>query len=153
MYGKLTFHFDTHKLLEPVLKKFDVRPAFKSEKLRNILRSPKDPTPPNMKSGVYEISCQGCNEKYIGMTKRTIEKRLKEHKLQFRNKEPQKSAVAHHLIQKRHRVEEISTKLLKHVTDCRRLPFWESMLMRTRNDVLMNMELPIASPLYSLIQR
>lgn len=39
-------------------------------KLKNIPGSTEDKVQPLQKSGIYEISCGNCNEKYIGLTKK-----------------------------------------------------------------------------------
>ena len=52
----------------------------------------KDKIPDTSRSNlVYEITCPGCNKRYIGKTERCLEKRINEHSTDFKN-----SAVADH---------------------------------------------------------
>ena len=54
--------------------------------------SNKDKLPPLSRSNlVYEVSCPGCGKSYIGMTKRCLSVRLKEHATQINN-----SAIGKH---------------------------------------------------------
>lgn len=50
-------------------------------KLRNMLSKPKDPIPPDSRSGVvYRLQCRDCDAVYIGETGRKCCTRFKEHK-------------------------------------------------------------------------
>ena len=93
--------------------------------MKQLLRSLKDVTPPEEKSGIYQINCQiGCPARYIGQTKRKIKDRLQEHLNHFRNGEEQRSAVALHLLQGRHGLHPtVPLKLLLAENDERHLVF------------------------------
>ncbi|KAJ8959219.1 hypothetical protein NQ318_022481 [Aromia moschata] len=54
----------------------------------------------NEKSGIYEISCKDCDQKYIGQTKRSILTRFKEHMAHLKYGRTEKSCVAQHAFDK-----------------------------------------------------
>jgi hypothetical protein len=72
-------------------------------KLSSLLRPVKDHlglrTP-----GVYRIPCE-CGRVYIGLTGRSVDIRIKEHQRHIRLEHPDKSAVAEHSIDQRHRIQ------------------------------------------------
>ena len=49
----------------------------------------------NKKEVVYEVACKDCDQKYIGETKRTMKKRLMEHKYAMRRGD-EKNGIAVH---------------------------------------------------------
>lgn len=100
IWGRSVYNGAKAKALRPVLKKHNINAAYRSqEKIKQKIRSTKDQTPFESKSGVYEICCQdGCEARYVGQTKRRIKDRLREHLNHYRNNEGQRSAVALHLI-------------------------------------------------------
>ena len=60
----------------------------------HILLSPRDPHKLEKKScAVYQVPCSDCTYVYFGQTKRDLKSRLAEHKLAFKNQEPEKSAL------------------------------------------------------------
>jgi hypothetical protein len=61
--------------------------------LSDILGNPKDKCHPLEKSGVYQITCKGCEAKYIGQTKRSTLTRFMEHV-----RHPDLSSVASHVL-------------------------------------------------------
>ena len=133
IFGSIPFDVNSSKVLKPVLQRFNIRPAFRSKKMKSMMHYPKDQTAEHEKSGIYRITCEpGCDERYIGQTRRGIGVRMKEHCLQFRNKAPEKSAVARHLLEKHHLlpVAEDCLKLMKSVSVPAKLLFWESLMMR-----------------------
>ncbi|XP_067633181.1 uncharacterized protein [Eurosta solidaginis] len=68
-----------------------------NNKLKNILGSKKDTVPMLERSGIYQISCLGCDAKYVGQTRRQISVRFKEHEKHVNNKQIHRSAVAAHI--------------------------------------------------------
>jgi hypothetical protein len=92
-----------------------------------------------MKSGIYMLDCEDCDAKYIGMTKRSLEKRFKEHLDDCRKPLKQESAMAFHCITEGHEMKK-EVRLLKQVDDPLKLNVWESlMLFKNRNMNLMNL--------------
>ncbi|KAJ8956727.1 hypothetical protein NQ318_014082, partial [Aromia moschata] len=75
LYNSTTFRRDTDN------SKFaSINLVYNSKnKLQTFLGNPKDKINNNEKSGIYEISCKDCDQKYIGQTKRSILTRFKEH--------------------------------------------------------------------------
>ena len=86
------------------------------------------------------IECVGCDAKYIGQTKRAIEKRFEEHITCIDKKQPNKSAFAAHILRKRHKKADLNNvRVLKQVNDDRRLDAYESFyIQRTAN--LLNLD-------------
>ena len=70
-------------------------------KISQVLKNPKDPRDPLSATGVYKIPCQ-CGKVYIGMTGRSIKKRMCEHQRHLRLGQAEKSAVAEHAINNQH---------------------------------------------------
>ncbi|KAJ8949459.1 hypothetical protein NQ318_007560 [Aromia moschata] len=67
--------------LDKIFKNININLVYNSKnKLQTLLGNPKDKIiNNNEKSGIYEISCKDCDQKYIGQTKRSILTRFKEH--------------------------------------------------------------------------
>ena len=91
----------TRHLLEGIrhiLSRLNIRTCFKPLRtLRNVLVHPKDRVQMLRQKGVvYRIQCQDCGSSYIGQTGRTLEHRVKEHKLAYTHAESLNSAVAEH---------------------------------------------------------
>lgn len=106
-------------------------------KLSNLLGSTKDKIAPLKKSGIYTVTCGVCNKKYIGQTKRSIEKRFSEHCACIRLNQPNKSAVAAHVLIDGHtNINKKSVKLKKQVNDCRRLDAYEAFYIQNERDTL-----------------
>ena len=96
--------------LQRIFKEHKVNMYHKpTNKLRDILVHPKDPTPNNKKCGViYELMCdQNPKHKYIGETKRTLAERFKEHK----NKD-KPTAVGEHCQDTGHSFSQENAKIL-----------------------------------------
>lgn len=85
------------------LKQHDLTPAFYTNNtLKHLLVNNKiDKTPPNQKSGVYQIKCNDCNFEYIGQTGRTFKARINEHLRPTKNN-PQSSNIAEHILNTNH---------------------------------------------------
>jgi hypothetical protein len=135
-------------------------------KIKNQLISTKDVRKEHEKAGIYEIKCgtRNCNYKYIGQTKRSITTRFKEHKSHTNNNHTTLSSVANHMKNKilggrricEHQFDITNLKLLKNVTNERKLDSYESILLfKNRKKKLMNDEQQIAgnikSPLFKLL--
>ena len=73
--------------IEVSCRKMEVRTSFKSNgSLRQVLMRVKTiPTILKKKGVVYRIPCQDCETSYIGETKRSLRKRIKEHKYAVKN--------------------------------------------------------------------
>lgn len=128
-------------------------------KLKNILGSTKDMTPTREQSGIYEISCDDCDAKYIGQTKRNIEIRFKEHKRHIKNKHISCSSVAAHVFAScnadtpPHRIGtfEESIRLLKNIHNDRKLDAYESFYIANAPNAMNSDNGKITSPLFFLI--
>lgn len=123
-----------------------------NKKLKNSLGSTKDKIDDKKKSGVYTIECGDCNRLYIGLSKRSIETRFKEHSSHIKNNRPSRSAVAAHVLHNNHfSVSVNSLKLKKHITDERKLDAYESYyIQKTENTINLDNG-NIESVLFSLV--
>lgn len=123
-------------------------------KLQNLIAHLKDKTENLKKSGIYEISCNECEEKYIGQTKRSIEIRFKEHMNSVQKQQAMKSAVALHALENNHTQFSIDNiKLKQQVINPQKLDAYESIFMYFNRSIAMNtMEAPIRSPLFNTIE-
>lgn len=108
--------------------------------LRDALCNLKDRQIPTETSGIYEISCQDCEEIYIGQSKRVIKDRLKEHVSATTNGHSWKSSVSEHMIEHRHKIDNL--RRVKRSRDDYKLDAWESLYITTAQADLMNREPP-----------
>jgi hypothetical protein len=133
-YGSLT------EKIKRKLKKFNIDVGFKNQgTLSDFLGTTKDKEDcESKKSGIYLLECEDCDSKYIGMTKRRIETRLKEHKADTKKPLNPDSAMAYHSITMNHKIKN-EVKLLKEVDEPFKLNVWESlMLSKLKNENLVN---------------
>jgi hypothetical protein len=114
-----------------VFKKHNFELVFNSNnKLHNLLVNLKDRTNSLKKSGIYEISCSECKEKYTGQTKRNVGTRFKEHLSSIQKCQATKSAVALHALENNHHQWSIENiKLKKQVNKPSKLDAYESIYM------------------------
>ena len=88
--------------------------------------NPKDKPKEEDRSGIYKISWDNCNKKYIGQTKRKIHTRFKEHFSNLKLNHPEKSAIAQHCLEESHSISKQNLKLLKSVNKPKYLNAWET---------------------------
>lgn len=149
----MPFHSVTRNL-NSIFKEQDLQIAFKSgSSLKSLLGSAKDKIEVDQKSGIYEITCKDCNQKYVGQTRRSISTRYKEHIAHFRYNRPEKSSVARHIFDTGHGMPTDSLRLVKTVHNFRELDSYESIYIHRNRCKLMNSDYgPIpGSSLYELL--
>lgn len=112
-------------------------------KLRSLLGSTKDKIPTLQKSGVYEISCNDCDMKYIGQTCRTIQERFKEHQSK------KESAVNGHMKEMNHTFNIKNLKLLKEVNKTWFLDATEALFINNGTNLMNRDDCPINSILFN----
>ncbi|KAJ8961534.1 hypothetical protein NQ318_014785, partial [Aromia moschata] len=133
LYNSTTFRRDTDNskfALLPYEPKFTrgLYTIFKDININlTLLGNPKDKIDNNEKSGIYEISCKDCDQKYIGQTKRSILTRFKEHPAHLKYSRTEKSCVAQHAFDNNHRIYINILKLIRNVTNSRELDAFESL--------------------------
>ena len=88
---------------------------------------------------MYSINCQDCN---IGHTKRNIEIRLKEHLRNTRLYQIDESALAAHVWDKGHNIQN-EIKLLKYITNPKDLTVWRKLFIKKNEYLMMNFDIPI----------
>lgn len=143
--NKLSNHLKQHRIL----------PVFtNNQKMKQKLGSTKDSIDCLKKSGIYySIECSDCHRKYIGQTKRSIEKRSKEHCRCIKQFKLRESAVAEHVITNKHSTNEKNLKLslVKCVDKQSKLDAYESYYIEKERDAL-NVDIGnIQSKLFSLV--
>lgn len=149
---KIRFYPTITNKLKTIFKKQDIELVFNNEgKLKNLLGSTKDKTQDIKKSGIYKITCNNCNDVYIGQTSRNIITRFEEHNNHIIKNRPTKSAVALHVIENQHKCKIENLSLVKQVNDKQKLDAYESIYMHKNQEFLMNtMEAPVISNLIRL---
>ena len=100
--------------IEVACRKMGVRTSFKSNgTLRQILTRVKTkPTILKKKGVVYRIPCQDCETSYIGETKRSLRKRITEHKYAVENFD-RKNGIAVHAWDMGHRPDWEAAEILE----------------------------------------
>ena len=101
IYFSIPFNRELSRGLKRIFKIINYKLVYSANnKIQQLLGNPKDKTSPLERSGIYEISCKDCNQKYVGQTRRSILTRFKEHLAQIRYGRPDKSCVAEHIVDK-----------------------------------------------------
>jgi hypothetical protein len=128
----LTFCPGLPRKISNIMAKHDIKMVPKaSGKLSQVLRSPKDVVDERAKSGIYEIQCQTCPAVYYGQTRRSIDKRFKEHMSMVRARAEEKSSVAKHLLYNPgHVITPEDLSLVKRVDRPQHLDAWENIIIR-----------------------
>jgi len=140
-YGPLTFQ------IEKVLKSHNINVCYCNRgKLKNLLGVRKKGDDMQA-SGVYEIPCLDCDERYFGQCGRRIETREKDHDRAIRLKQIERSSVARHCLEQNHRKGAI--KLAKRVNNGQYLDAYESMYIANNFDLMNTGEPPISSKLFN----
>ena len=107
-------------------------------------------------SGIYSLSCNTCNKKYIGQTGRGINVRYKEHVRYIKTNNPQ-SAYAMHILHNRHAygTAENTLQILRSCHKGSQMNNWEAMLIQYHHhrQILITEQLPYEDNiLYSCMQ-
>ena len=91
----------THKVTNT--SNTNIRMAYKcSSTIANTIKPARDHrTPPHNKWGIYQLSCNTCNQSYVGQTSRSLNIQFQEHIRYIRYNNPQ-SAYALHILQYQH---------------------------------------------------
>jgi hypothetical protein len=107
------FHFTgnrTQKIANR-FKKYGVSVAFKTQNTMSKILHPKIENCDKFdRPGVYKISCNDCNNFYVGQTVNFV-KRYKNHVSAWKNKKPERSNVAKHLLENGHTLGKIEDNL------------------------------------------
>ena len=89
----------------------------------------KDKRDKNEKSGIYEISCQNCNAKYIGQCGRNIGSRINEHKKSIADRR-NCTGFSEHCITAKHNIDKDVSKILKVCNKGRLMNAWENLMIK-----------------------
>jgi hypothetical protein len=144
----LPFYAPITNKLHNIMTKHNLNVVYKNEgTLRSLIGVKKDKKQDEECSGIYQIPCQDCDMIYVGQTKRRFEIRESEHEEAIKNNMLQKSSVALHCREQKHRKGR--GKIVKRISNPIFLDPWESLYME-KSDKLMNTgEPPITSSLFA----
>jgi hypothetical protein len=67
-----------------LFKKADIKIAFRTDNIQNLLTRKQQNTDPYSRSGVYKLTCPNCGKAYVGQTGRSFTTRSREHKEAFK---------------------------------------------------------------------
>jgi hypothetical protein len=85
-----------------LLKDTNIRIAYKTENtMQNHLQPRKHETDKHNKSGIYQMKCKGCQQRYIGQTGINFKTRYKEHIQAMRSNKPN-SRYSQHILDTQH---------------------------------------------------
>ncbi|KMQ81482.1 reverse transcriptase [Lasius niger] len=99
-FSKFTYIGKSSSKISSILKKYGIKCVYgNSRNIKDKLGGPKDKPDKFKVSGIYSIQCSDCPLKYIGQTRRPIEKRFKEHVNNVKNNEHWKTHLARHTIE------------------------------------------------------
>ena len=87
-WAKFTYVGLQTKFITKLFRKTNIKIAFTTENniAKFLTRKKDDDSNKYKRSGVYQLSCQTCNKKYIGQTGSSSQKTLPEHLNDFKNK-------------------------------------------------------------------
>ena len=127
----IPYHPNVGYQISRALSKVGIEVAFKPpRKINSFLPSVKDKVPDAKKPGVYSIPCE-CELEYVGETKRSIETRIKDHKKHIEKAEWEKSAVAAHYNDSKHKILWDDTKIVAQSENKYELRFKEALAIRS----------------------
>lgn len=100
--------------IKRVIAPLGIRVVSKAEKWQwRLCSGIKDPVPREKKNGVvYQVSCNNCEETYVGETLRSMKTRMSEHARHARNGRIDLSAVAEHARMEDHAIDWEGAKIL-----------------------------------------
>ena len=127
-YRKFTFHPKFSYKFSRIFEKHGIKLAFNNRYSigKQFSKKVSSEKPENEKPGIYRLDCLDCNKVYIGQTARSLKIRNSEHQRCIKNKEIERSAVAAHYWEEKHRIDN-NPKLLKYINEKNRLNIWENM--------------------------
>ena len=141
-YGKLSTKIET------ILKNRGINVCCKNNgTLRNLIGGLKNKKQDKKCSGIYEIGCDDCNQKYVGQTRRRIEERDREHAWACNVERTDRSSVAEHCVENKHKKGKCN--LLKEVKNPIFLDAYESLYIDKERDLMNTGEPPIKSVLFN----
>ncbi len=130
-----------------VLKKNQINVCYNNRRtLGNIFGKLKTKKSQKEMSGIYRIPCNDCEMEYRGQTRRRLETREKEHERAIKAIEVDKSSVAKHMCENRHRKGEI--EIIRQVDNPWELDGYESLYIATGKSLMNEGEPPLRSILF-----
>jgi len=138
----LTFHPIYNNNIRKVLMDNNIKVVNKpNTRLGEFLGSTKDKINDLEKSGIYKVTCNDCDKFYIGQTIFSCMKRYKQHASKFKHKHYDQSAVALHMYENGHNIDDNNVHLVQHVSNRRLLDITETIHIHTADEeLLMNRE-------------
>ena len=132
------------KILTPALKNNNIKLAHKPNHTLNTLFTKTKTRIDKLQQSnvVYEITCKGntsedCKQVYIGTTKRSLDKRMTEHKADIKNKRTS-TALSQHILEHNHTADFDSIKILEIEKHTNRRFTLESLHIQQKLDTVIN---------------
>ncbi len=118
--------------IEHVCRSLNIKTVFTSTPtLKKHLMKVKTPREKSkMKGVVYEIPCMDCSKVYIGETRRTLDKRLKEHQYAVKRHD-EKNGIAVHAWNSNHKVNWLEAKVKERVENYTRRRITEAVVIQS----------------------
>jgi len=129
-WATFTYYGGFMRGITNIFKNSTVKTAYRTtNNIFNLLASEKHTS--WRLSGIYRLTCNTCNQAYIGQTGRTINIRYKEHIRYIKTNNPQ-SAYALHILNNRHEYgpQEETMQLVKTRTKDKHTNSWEAMYIQ-----------------------
>lgn len=137
----MTFFPQVTERMKNVFNAHGLSMAYRSNnKIKNGLVSTKDKIERNDRAGVYEARCasKNCNKVYVGQTGRAANVRFNEHLKHIERKEISKSAIAEHVIKKKHKISRENFHLVKEASGFHRLNTIEAIQIHKNKENALN---------------
>lgn len=115
--GSLTYFGTITDKVADILNRNKIQVAFKTNNSIRRIFNAKQKRSLSKKSGVYKLNCDDCNGVYVGQTGRSFETRYKEHRAAFRNRRPERSHFAKHLLDSGHQIHDSHTYKILHTCE------------------------------------
>lgn len=149
----LTYIPEITDKLKTVFKQNNLRIVYSSKnKLKDLFGSTKDKIENLDKTGIYKVSCNECQDVYIGQTRRKLKTRFKEHLSHIKYNRPLKSSVAAHVLNNSHfDLSWDNIQLKKQVNDQYKLDAYESAFIYRENNLMNSDDGNVISSLFQFI--
>ena len=130
--------------MTPILNNDNIKLAHKSNHTLNRLFTQTKTRIDKLKQSnvIYEITCKGnenedCKQVYIGTTKRSLEKRMTEHKADIRNRR-MSTALSQHMMENNHTPDIENVRIIDRENNTNRRYTLESLRIQQKQNISMN---------------
>ena len=121
-------------------------------KIGQLLPPPKDCMCSEVRKGaVYEIPCGGCEQRYIGETKRCLASRKKEHIRDCQRNDATKTALSKHVCETSHEVDWQNANVLEFENGYHKRVFLESFHINSKPNTMNDKRTVKFPPVYAAL--